>query len=89
MSHGNHRNFSEMDRITTGHNMSRGNLWDTVGYRGTQETLPPAVLYAPLVSKQKRTLTDFVFQVMAWVPLHLIKILKLTKIIGVEHNVIK
>ena len=25
--------------------MSRGNLWDTVGYRGTQETLPPAVLY--------------------------------------------
>ena len=45
--------------------------------------------YAPLVSKQERTLTDFVFQVMAWVPLHLIKIFKLTKIKGVEHKVIK
>ena len=45
--------------------------------------------YAPLVSKQERTLTDFVFQVMAWVPLHLIKRFKLTKIIGVEHKVIK
>ena len=45
--------------------------------------------YSPLVSKQERTLTDFVFQVTAWVPLHLIKVFKLTKIIGVEHKVIK
>ena len=37
--------------------------------------------------KQERTLTDFVFQVMAWVPLHLIKIFKLTKIIGLEHMI--
>ena len=47
-----------------------------------------------LVSKQERILTDFVFQVMAWVPLHLIEIwgpiFFWTKIIvRVEHKVIK
>ena len=44
--------------ITTelsGHDVSRGNLWDTVGYRETRETLPPAVLYVsfpkPFISR--------------------------------------
>ena len=34
--------------------------------------------HMPRWSLNKRTLTDFVLQVMAWVPLHLIKIFKLT-----------
>ena len=39
--------------------------------------------------KQEGTLTDFVIQVMASVPLYHIKVFKLTKIIGVEHKVIQ
>ena len=46
-------------------------------------------MYASLVSKQEKTLTDFVIQVMALVPLYHIKVFKLTKIVGVEHKVIK
>ena len=40
----NHRNFQTWVITTelSGHDVSRGNLWDTVRHR---ETLPPAVLY--------------------------------------------